>query len=107
MIWSMCIWATVNGGNGNRNENRNGKVWAKLQATITLQSSRGVRARQTNHLPAGAGTQPRLGKRSYTKQGCSQDFSRGGSVCVNFADHTHILKTTPIIHKLRGTAFNN
>ena len=30
----------------------------------------------------------------------SQDFSRGGSVCRNFANHTHFLKTTP---KLKGT----
>ena len=29
-------------------------------------------------------------------QGRSQDFLRGGSVCRNFANHTHFLKITPI-----------
>ena len=42
-----------------------------------------------------------------TRQGRSQDFSRGSSVCWNFANHTHFLKTTPSIRKLRATAFNN
>ena len=46
-------------------------------------------------------------KKILVDQGGSQDFSRGGSVCGKFANHTHFLKTTPIIHKLRGTAFNN
>ena len=42
-------------------------------------------------------------------QGRSQDFSRGNPVCGNFASHTHFFKTTctPIIRKLRATAFNN
>ena len=34
--------------------------------------------------------------RQFRKQGRSQDFSRGGSVCRNFANHTHFLKTMPI-----------
>ena len=36
----------------------------------------------------------------------ARDFSMGGSVCGYFANHTHF-KTTPIIRKLRATAFNN
>ena len=40
---------------------------------------------------------------SFDWQRRSQDFSRGGSVCGNFANHTHFLKTTPIIRKLRAT----
>ena len=37
-------------------------------------------------------------------QGCSQDFSRGGSVCRNISNCTHFPR--PFIRKLKGTAFN-
>ena len=39
--------------------------------------------------------------------GHRQDFQGGGVQFAEiFANHTHFLKTTPIIHKIRGTVFN-